>query len=119
MLARVYGVVDGLRCGGSGDSRVEIRYAGGRQRESESETGWTRGASKEQSKDQHLRVLVNKLGDVVDLVVDHDVKILLGVVLRHILVGKLLGSHLEDCVVFCSVFAKKAEFWTAVTLAQG
>lgn len=39
----------------------------------------------------NARVLVDKLGAVVDLVVDHDVNVLLGVVLGNILVGEFLG----------------------------
>lgn len=45
----------------------------------------------------NLRMLVYKFRHVVDLVVDDDVEILLGVVLSNILVSKLLGGHL-DCV---------------------
>jgi hypothetical protein len=37
---------------------------------------------------QHLRVLVDKLGGIVDLIVDHHKQILLGVVLSNILVGE-------------------------------
>lgn len=39
---------------------------------------------------QDVRVLVDKLGAVVDLVVDHDEEVLLGVVLGNILVRVLL-----------------------------
>lgn len=39
-------------------------------------------------------MLVDKLGDIVDLVVDHNVEILLGVVLSNILVSEF-ESHLE------------------------
>lgn len=39
-----------------------------------------------------VRVLVDKLGAVVDLVVDHDKEVLLGVVLGNILV-RVLGRH--------------------------
>lgn len=46
----------------------------------------------------YLRVLVDKLGAVVDLVVDDDVEILLGVVLGNVLVGELLGGHLDGVV---------------------
>ena len=39
-------------------------------------------------------MLIHELGDVVDVVVDHAVEILLGVVLGNILVGELLdGGH--------------------------
>ena len=51
----------------------------------------------------NLRVLVDELGDVVHLVVDHDVEILLGVVLGNILVGEL-GGHLDGVVGYF--------FWT-------
>lgn len=47
----------------------------------------------------NLRVLVDELGDVVHLIVDHDVEILLGVVLGNILVGEL-GGHLDGVVGF-------------------
>lgn len=47
----------------------------------------------------NLRVLVDELGDVVHLVVDHDVEVLLGVVLGNILVGEL-GGHLDGVVGF-------------------
>lgn len=44
----------------------------------------------------NLRVLVNKLGHVVDLVVDDDEQVLVGVVLGNILVGVLLcGGHCD------------------------
>ena len=42
-------------------------------------------------------MLVDKLGAVIDLVVDHDVEILLGVVLSNILIGEVLGGHLDCC----------------------
>jgi hypothetical protein len=42
-------------------------------------------------------VLVDKLGAVIDIVVDHDVEILLGVVLSNILIGEVLGGHLDCC----------------------
>ena len=47
----------------------------------------------------HLRVLVHKLGAVVDLVVDDHVEVLLGVVLGNVLVGELLGGHLVGVCV--------------------
>jgi len=43
------------------------------------------------------RVLVDKLGHVVDLVVDDEVRIVLGVVLRNVLVGEL-GGHGDGSV---------------------
>ncbi len=52
----------------------------------------------------HLRVLVDKLGAVVDHVVDDDVEVLLGVVLGNVLVGELerhlgglLGVGVGNC----------------------
>lgn len=48
------------------------------------------------AKGENIRMLVDKLGAVVDLIVDDDVKVLLGVVLSNILVGKLLGGHFEE-----------------------
>lgn len=44
-----------------------------------------------------LRVLIDEFGGIVDLIVDNNVKILLGVVLGNVLVGELLGSHFCDC----------------------
>jgi hypothetical protein len=44
-----------------------------------------------------LRVLIDEFGGVVDLIVDNNVKIPLGVVLGNVLVGELLGSHFCDC----------------------
>lgn len=44
------------------------------------------------------RVLVDKLGDVVDSVMDDQVEVILGVVLRNVLVGEL-GGHLHRCFV--------------------
>ena len=44
-------------------------------------------------------MLVNKLGAVVNLVVDHDVEVLLGVVLGNILIGELLRRGHLDCTV--------------------
>jgi hypothetical protein len=69
----------------------------------------------------HLRVLVDKLGNVVDLVVDDNVEILLGVVLSNILIGELLVGHLEGCLLSVwklSVFEPGIFFWTAVSLAR-
>lgn len=43
-------------------------------------------------------MLIDKLGDVVDLVVDNHVKVILGVVLRNVLVGEL-GGHVDGCFV--------------------
>lgn len=40
-------------------------------------------------------MLVNELGGIVDLIVDHHEDVLLGVVLGNILVGVLLGSHFD------------------------
>lgn len=55
-------------------------------------------------KGRDVRVLVHKAGCVVDLVVDDDVEILLGAVLRDVGVGEFLGGHgeemwMEICVV--------------------
>lgn len=41
-------------------------------------------------------MLVDELGAIVNLVVDDDVDVLLGVVLSNVLVGELLGSHFDD-----------------------
>lgn len=46
-----------------------------------------------QRKRIYVRVLVHKLSAVVDLVMDHDINVLLGVVLGNILVGKLDGGR--------------------------
>jgi len=43
----------------------------------------------------HVRVLIDKLGAVVNLVVNDNVDVLLGVVLGNILVGELLSGHLD------------------------
>ncbi len=43
---------------------------------------------------ENLRMLIDELGRVVDLVVDDDVDVLLGVVLGNVLVGELLERHL-------------------------
>lgn len=52
--------------------------------------------SEEPNGEINLRMLIDELGAVVDLVVDHDEHILLGVVLSNILVGQFqLGSHCE------------------------
>lgn len=40
-------------------------------------------------------MLIHELGDVVDLVVDHAVEILLGVMLGNVLVSELLEGHLD------------------------
>lgn len=40
----------------------------------------------------HVRVLIDKAGAVVDLVVDDEVEILLGVVLGDLLEGEFFGS---------------------------
>lgn len=42
---------------------------------------------------QNVRVLVDELAEAVDLVVDHDEEVLLGVVLGNVLVGVLLSRH--------------------------
>jgi hypothetical protein len=46
----------------------------------------------------NLRVLIYEAGAVVDLIVDHEVEVLLGAVLRNLGVGKLLGRH-GGCVL--------------------
>ena len=51
-------------------------------------------------------MLVNELGRIVDLIVDHREDVLLGVVLGNILVGVLLGSHFDDCVRVAGVRAR-------------
>jgi len=44
---------------------------------------------------ENIRVLIDKLGAVVDDIVDDDIKVLLGVVLGNVLVGELLSGHFE------------------------
>ena len=43
----------------------------------------------------HLRMLIHELRDVVDLIVNHAVEILLGVVLGNVLVSEFLEGHLD------------------------
>lgn len=47
-------------------------------------------------------MLVNELGAVVDLIVDDEVNVLLGVVLGNILVGELLDGRHVDCLLVVS-----------------
>lgn len=47
---------------------------------------------------KHLRVLIDESGGVVDLIVDHQENILLGVVLRNLGESKFLG---HDCLKKC------------------
>ncbi len=48
----------------------------------------------EETQGRNSRMLIDELGRVVDLVVDDDVDVLLGVVLGNILVGEFLERHL-------------------------
>ena len=51
------------------------------------------GSRRRADKGHNVRVLVNEAGGVVDLVVDDDVEVLLGVVLRDVGVGEFLVGH--------------------------
>lgn len=63
-----------------------------------------------------LRMLVDEFGRVVDVVVDDDVEVLLGVVLGNVLVGELLRGHLDGGCRFG--LENGGIFWTAVLLAR-
>lgn len=63
-------------------------------------------------------MLVHKLAHVVDLVVDDDVEVLLGVVLGNILIRELLGGHLGRVLSVWKLSSSKRWmsffFWRAV-----
>ena len=62
----------------------------------------------------NIRVLIDKLGAVVDDIVDNDVKVLLGVVLGNVLVGEFLSGHLEiGGTVSRGNFSVSGEPWLA------
>lgn len=56
----------------------------------------------------NVRVLVNEAGCVVDLVVDDNVEVLLGVVLRDVGVGEFLVGHCGSVEEICLGIGKVA-----------
>lgn len=53
---------------------------------------------------ENSRVLIDELGDVVDLIVNDHVEVILGVVLRNVLVAEF-GRHVDG--VFCCEIPRK------------
>lgn len=49
-----------------------------------------------EEKESNVRVLIDEARRVVDLVMDNNVQVLLGVVLRDVGVGEFLGGHCEE-----------------------
>lgn len=55
-------------------------------------------------------MLVDKAGCVVDLIMDNDVEVLLGVVLRNVGVGEFLGGHGERVEICCFGYEEAIEW---------